>query len=163
MPIATAPQDLRPTAPDIRRGTLRLLADMDFAGVPEVTLATGRRADLLAIGPDGSILIVEIKTCRADFLSDGKWREYRAFADAFYFAVAPGFPIDLLPADEGLILADRWHGEVVREAPRRPIAPARRRAVTLRVARLAATRLAMTDEIMANPLGAAVPPAPHSA
>jgi hypothetical protein len=136
---------------DIRRGTARLLADLDYAAVPEVTLASGRRADLLAIGADGTILIIEIKSCRADFMSDGKWQDYLGFADAFYFAVAPDFPIDLLPEEEGLILADRWHGEVLREGPRRPLPSARRRALTLRAARIAAMRLAMVEDVALGP------------
>ena len=54
----------------------------------------------------------------------------------------PGhFPIELLPLDAGLILADAYGGLVIREAPRVPLAPARRRAVTQDFARLAAARL----------------------
>lgn len=86
-------------------------------------------------------MIVEIKSSRADFLSDRKWPEYRAYCDALYFAVAPGFPRALLPEDEGLILADRFEGVIERPAIERPMASARRKALLLRFARLAALRL----------------------
>ncbi len=109
--------------------------------LPEFTLTTGRRADILALGADGCFSIVEIKSCRQDFLSDGKWPDYIGFADRFYFAVAPGFPLALLPEDEGLIVADRFEGELMRQARHRPLAAARRRALLLRFARTAAMRL----------------------
>ena len=44
-------------------------------GVNEVTLANGRRADVLAIGRNGEIWIVEIKSSIADFRADQKWPE----------------------------------------------------------------------------------------
>ena len=104
-------------------------------------LGNGRRADILAVGRDGEIWIVEIKSSIADFRADQKWPEYRDYCDALLFAVAPDFPSDILPADTGLILADAYAGEVVREAPRHPLSPARRKALTLSIARMAAMRL----------------------
>jgi hypothetical protein len=76
-----------------------------------------------------------------DFRVDNKWPEYRDFSDALFFAVAPSFPIDILPADTGLILADRYGGEIVRPAPQMRLAGARRKAMTLRFARAAALML----------------------
>jgi hypothetical protein len=128
-------------AADILRGACRLLHELGLVVLPEFSLANGRRADILALGEDGCFTIVEIKSCRQDFLSDRKWRDYLGFADRFYFAVAPGFPDGLLPDQEGLILADRFDGELVRAAVERPLAPARRRALLLRFARTAALRL----------------------
>lgn len=136
---ATATRTL--VAADVLRGTSRLLHELGHALLPEFALASGRRADLLALAPDGCFCIVEIKSCRQDFLSDGKWPDYLGFADRFYFAVAPGFPLPLLPEAEGLILADRFEGELLRPAQLRPLAPARRRALLLRFARTAALRL----------------------
>ena len=124
------------------RGVQRLLWAAGFVSISEAPLSNGRRADVLALGPGkGEIVIVEIKSSRADFLSDGKWREYRPFCDRFYFAIPPSLDPALFPASEGLIAADGWGGEFLREASARPLAAARRKAVTLLFARLAAQRL----------------------
>lgn len=128
-------------AADILRGTMRLLLDMGMSSLPELTLATGRRIDLMGLGSDGQLVAVEIKSSRADFLADGKWPDYLAFADRFYFAVAPDFPLSLLPGTEGLIVADRYAATILRPAVERPLPAARRRALVLRFARTAALRL----------------------
>jgi hypothetical protein len=125
----------------ILRGTQRLLRSLNFESLSEVCLGNGRRADILALGRDGTMWIVEIKSSIADFRSDQKWHEYRDYCDALLFAVAPDFPSEILPSDTGLILADAYAGELVREAPRHPMSPARRKALTLSFARTAATRL----------------------
>ncbi len=132
---------------EIARGTLRLLASLGYYGVTEMTLANHRRADIAAVSATGTIWIVEIKSSVADFRSDAKWRDYMPFCDRFSFAVGSDFPGDLIPADTGLIVADAFLGAVVREAPDAPLAAARRKAVTLRFARLAAMRLSgLTDQ-----------------
>jgi hypothetical protein len=128
-------------AAGIWRGAARRLIEADHAVLAELPLGNGRRADLVAIDRAAAITIVEIKSGRADFRADRKWREYLPFCDRFYFAVDRDFPLALLPAGEGLIVADRFAGEVVREAPLRPLPAARRKAMLLRFARLAATRL----------------------
>ena len=125
----------------ILRGTQRLLRSLIFESLSEVCLGNGRRADVLALGRDGTAWIVEIKSSIADFRSDQKWHEYRDYCDALLFAVAPDFPSEILPADTGLILADAYAGELLREAQSHPISPARRKALTLSFARTAATRL----------------------
>lgn len=130
----------RPAA-DLARGVVRLFAECGIAALTELSLKNGRRVDVIGIGPDGRVHIVEIKSSRADFLGDRKWPEYLVFADFFYFAVAADFPEQLLPEGEGLILADRFGGEIVRAPRPRPLAAARRKALTLRFARLAASRL----------------------
>ncbi len=132
---------MTPTATDIVRGTMRLLLDLDLASLPEFTLATGRRVDLMALGRDGRLVAIEVKSCRADFLADRKWQGYLDHADQFYFAVGPDFPLDLLPPDEGLILADRYAASVIRPARSRTVAAGRRRALLLRFARVSALRL----------------------
>jgi hypothetical protein len=128
-------------AADILRGVARALSEADQAVLPEVPLANGRRADLLALDRSGTLTLVEIKSCRTDFVADRKWQSYLDYCDRFYFAVAAGFPLDLLPADEGLILADRFAGEIVREAPLRSLSAARRKAMLIRFARASAARL----------------------
>lgn len=112
----------------------------------ELPLADGRRADLCGVGEKGEIVIVEVKSCPADFLADRKWPEYRAWCDRFYFAVDPDFPLECLPEDVGIVVADGFDGEIVRIAPEHPLAPARRRALLLRFARIAAVRLARLVE-----------------
>jgi hypothetical protein len=132
---------LSPGAIEIARGVLRLLNSHGYAGVTEMTLANGRRADVAAIGPSGDVTIVEIKSSVADFRADQKWPEYRPFCDRFYFAVGHDFPQDLIPDETGLIIADGFGGAFLREPETEKLAAARRKAVTLRFARLAASRL----------------------
>ncbi|WP_045837446.1 MmcB family DNA repair protein [Hyphomicrobium sp. 99] len=125
----------------ILRGTQRLLRSLDFESVSEVSLANGRRADVLGIRRDGEIWIVEIKSSIADFRADQKWPEYRDYCDALLFAVAADFPSEILPVDTGLILADAYAGEMVRTPPHHPLPAARRKAVTIALARTASMRL----------------------
>ena len=134
--VFTRPQ----TTTAVTRGAMRLLVDMGYAPLPEVTLPNGRRADVMALGPRGDILICEVKSGLEDYRVDLKWPEYGPYCDAFLFAVAPEFPADILPLEPGLIVADGFGGAVVREAPASPLAPARRKALTLAFARLAAWR-----------------------
>lgn len=126
---------------EIARGTMRLLADLGFASLPEVTLPNGRRADLVGLGQDGAIWIVEIKSSPADFLADTKWPDYIAYCDNFCFAVAPDFPVALLPEETGRIVADRFGGELIKQSPLTRVPPARRKKVHLICARIAAARL----------------------
>ena len=124
----------------VTRGVARLVLDMGYAPLLEVGLPNGRRADVMALGPKGDILIVEVKSGLEDYRVDRKWHEYGPFCDAFCFAVAPGFPDGVLPDEPGLIVADGFGGAVVREAPVSPLAPARRKALTIAFARLGAMR-----------------------
>jgi hypothetical protein len=112
-----------------------------MAPVTEVSLANGRRADIAAVAASGEIWIVEIKSSIEDFRSDQKWSEYRDYCDRLFFAVAPGFPREILPPDTGLVVADRYGGDIVRMAPEHKLAGARRKAVTLRLVHTAAFRL----------------------
>src|SRR5215203_1269241 len=132
-----------PTALAVALGVRRLLASHGFTSVTELTLASGRRADIVGLGPDGCFWIIEIKSCVADFRSDGKWPDYRDFCDRFSFAVPTDFPTEILPLDAGLILADAYGAAVVRAAPEHRLNAARRKAVLLRFARAAAGRLHM--------------------
>lgn len=129
-----------PAALKVRRGAGRLLRDMGFAVVPEVTLASGRRADLVAVGDDGEVWIVEIKSCLADFAADTKWPSYRLACDRLWFATLPEVG-DIFPDGEGLIITDGYDAEIVRDAPCARLPAATRRAVHLRLAQTAARRL----------------------
>lgn len=130
-----------PPAFDIFRGVGRLLKAHGLAVVGELSLASGRRADVVGVSGSGQIWMVEIKSCLEDFRCDQKWPEYREFCDRLFFAVAPDFPRAVLPEDTGLIIADRYGGEIVRPAPEHKLAGARRKAMTLRIVRTAAFRL----------------------
>jgi hypothetical protein len=128
---------------------MRACLDLGYSPLLEVSLANGRRADVCGVNAKGQIVIVEVKSCVADFAADFKWTDYEDFCDLFYFAVPPDFPLDLLvhPREggvaPGIILADKFGGAVHRPASIAHLAPARRKAMTLYLARLGAERLAM--------------------
>jgi len=126
---------------EVCRGVGRLMRALGIASINELPLPNGRRADVVGLSASGDIWIVEVKSSIEDLRADNKWPEYRDFSDALFFAVAPGFPVDILPDDTGLILADRFGGEIVRPAPEARLAPARRKSMTLRFARAAALTL----------------------
>ena len=130
------------TTAAVTRGAARFLTALGYAPLTEVCLPNGRRADIMAVGRKGEILIVEVKSSLEDFRTDQKWADYRPYCDAFAFAVAPEFPRDILPEEPGLIVADGFGGEILREASAVPLAGARRKALTLAFARLAALRAA---------------------
>jgi len=125
----------------LARGVGRALAQLGYASLAEFPLANGRRADLLALGKNGELIIIEIKSSVADFRSDRKWTSYRDFADRLYFAVPSEFPSLLIPEDCGLIVADGFGAAILRDGALSPLAAARRRALTLRFALAAAARL----------------------
>ena len=129
------------TGPDLARGVLRLFAQMGQAGLDEVPLTNGRRVDVMTLGRDGRISVIEIKVSVADFRGDAKWPDYADFCDFLYFAVPRSFPHELIPNPVGLIIADRYGGAILRPAPETKMNAARRKNVTLRFARLAAQRL----------------------
>jgi hypothetical protein len=136
-----------PDRADVARGVTRLLLRHDCVAIAEVPLDGGRRADLMALDARGNIVIVEIKVSRADLLGDGKWTDYLAHCDRFFWAVPAGFDLrpfeqeGFLPARAGLIVADRYDAAVVREAATVPLAAATRKKCTLAFARRAARRV----------------------
>lgn len=112
----------------------------------EMLLPNGRRADILALLPDGGFAVIEVKSCARDYLSDGKWPDYREFCDRLYFAVDLDFPEVLLPEDAGLLVTEGIETDLRREAPPHLLAPARRRALLQRFATVAAGRLAALSD-----------------
>jgi hypothetical protein len=136
------------TAADVARGTSRLLMQEGFSPILEFTLANGRRLDVAALGPDGTMLGVEIKVSVADLKGDMKWPEYLEYCDLFYFAIPPDFPDEFVPTTPGLIVADRYGGAIVRPSPRAQLHASRRKAVTLNFAKVAAERLATVLEVV---------------
>ena len=142
--------DERPPSPPRRpdettlviRGVRRHLVALGAAPLDEVTLPSGRRADVMALWPNGDLWIVEIKSSIEDFRVDQKWPDYRAHCDRLYFATTPRVPADIFPADCGLIIADAHGADILREAPEHRLAAATRKSLTARFARLASLRLA---------------------
>ena len=131
----------------VRRAAALLCVRLGWSPVHEVPLPNHRRADILALRPDGGFACIEVKSGVRDFLADAKWPEYRDYSDALYFAVDTDFPADVLPGECGLIVASGpVEADVVREAPPLPLAPARRRALLHRFACLAALRLASHED-----------------
>jgi hypothetical protein len=135
------------TAADVARGVSRLLMQEGFSPVLEFSLANGRRLDVAALGADGTVLGVEIKVALADLRSDLKWPEYLEFCELFYFAIPPDFPDEFVPDGTGLIVADRYGGAIVRPARPAALHASRRKAVTLRFAKVAAERLALALDL----------------
>ena len=149
--MATSPDSLcftdsPPIAAEVARGVTRLFCRQDRFAMCEVPLPNGRRADMMAIDPKGSLTIVEIKVAKADLVGDCKWTDYLDYCDHFFWAVPPTLAAILdgeryLPGEAGLIVADRYDAAIMRDAAHRPLAPARRKAELLRFARRAARRL----------------------
>ena len=129
------------TADRIARGVCRRLGEIGYRSLLEFRVGIGRRADVAALDATGRFIIVEIKSSLADFRSDAKWPEYLPYCDAYYFAVADGFPQKILPAEHGLIVADEHDAVILRESPHRPMPAARRKAQILRFGLVAASRL----------------------
>jgi hypothetical protein len=145
-PATRSDQGFPERAASIRRAAAGLCALLGWAHLHEVTLPNGRRADLMALRPDGGFVCIEIKSGARDFLVDAKWPEYRACADALYFAVDTDFPQALLPETVGLIVTHGRTAELIREAPAHPIPTRLRHRLLFRFAALAATRLAVLED-----------------
>ncbi len=148
--LLTNPAELT-GAQAVARGVARMFLRNDIMVLPEVSLRNRRRADLMGIDAKGQIVIVEIKVARSDLLGDAKWTEYLDYCDRFYWALPIGFdasPVegpDFLPERTGLIIADAYDAEMVRSAATNALAPARRKTETMRLARRAMQRVAISD------------------
>jgi len=149
--MGTIPLDGRqsPTALAVARGTARYLHALGYCVVSELPLPSGRRADLVALGGDGEIVIVEIKSSVADFRADQKWADYRMHCDRLFFATVVDVPREIFPTDAGLIVADAFGASIIGEAPEHRLAAPTRKTVMLRFAHAAALRL----QALADPQG----------
>ncbi len=128
-------------AAQVQRGVGRLLRSYGFAVVTELPLGNGRRADVVALSRDGAVWIVEIKSSVQDFRVDLKWPEYRTACDRLFFATHADVPLGIFPEDAGLILADSFGGEVLRNGIEHRLTGAKRRQVLVRFAQAAALKL----------------------
>ena len=132
----------------LARGVCRHLTSHDFVTVEEFVPERGKRVDVMALGPKGEIWVIECKSSRVDFTSDGKWDGYLEWCDRYFWAVDTGFPTELLPDDTGLIIADAYGAEIIRMSAESKLPGARRNALIRRFARHAARRLqGRIDEI----------------
>jgi hypothetical protein len=129
------------TALAVARGSTRLLHSLGFSVVSELALASGRRADLVALGGGGELWIVEIKSSIADFRADQKWMDYRRHCDRLFFATTLEVPCEIFPKDTGLIVADAFGASIVCEAPEHRLHASTRKSMMLAFARTAALRL----------------------
>jgi hypothetical protein len=145
---AALPVDGRqsPTALAVARGTTRLLHSLGFSVMSELPLASGRRADLVALDTGGEVWIVEIKSSIADFRADQKWIEYRLHCDRLFFATTLDVPCEIFPPEVGLIVADAFGASIVCEAPEHRLHAATRKSMMLAFARAAAMRLAALSD-----------------
>ena len=125
----------------LARGVCRHLRGYDYACIEEFAPERGKRVDVMALGPKGEIWVIECKSSRVDFQTDGKWQGYLDWCDRYFWAVDGAFPTDLLPDGTGLIIADAYSAEIIRMGPQTRLAAARRTALTRRFARDAARRL----------------------
>jgi hypothetical protein len=144
--VANAGYQQSDAARAIARGVRRMLAAAGLSTIEEMRLPDGRRADVVALLPDGSIHIIEIKSCLADYRADRKWPDYRNYCDRLYFAIDLLTPPEIIPEDAGLILADAHAAQVIRVGPEHRLTAARRKAVILRFAKAAADRLHGHDD-----------------
>jgi hypothetical protein len=129
------------TALAIARGTVRLLRSLGFSCVSELSLPSGRRADLVALNERGEIWIVEIKSSIEDLRADQKWPDYRAHCDRLFFAFTQDLPCEIFPGDTGLIVADAYGAHVHCDAPEHRLLAQTRKSMMLRFAMTAAHRL----------------------
>ncbi|WP_181700625.1 MmcB family DNA repair protein [Chthonobacter albigriseus] len=124
----------------VQRGVGRMLVGLGFSVLTELPLASGRRADVTALSPAGEVWIVEIKSSIEDFRADRKWPDYRLHCDRLFFATHADVPLEIFPEEAGLILADGFGAAILRDATEHRLAPATRKAMTLRFAHVAARR-----------------------
>lgn len=159
-PVSILPDSARESAEDrtaraVARGICRLFARNGIWCIGEMPLepvnrpgprGSRRRADLMGIDPKGHLVIVEIKVSRADLLGDAKWPDYLDHCDRFYWGLPPVLDRTCLEGEAfrpdccGVIVADGYDAEIVRPAPSRPLAAARRKAGIERLARASLRR-----------------------
>jgi hypothetical protein len=152
---ASLPADGRqsPTALAITRGVRRLMHAFGYSVISELPLASGRRADLVGLGGDGEIWIIEIKSSVADLRADHKWMDYRLHCDRLFFATTPDVPRGVFPNDAGLMIADAFGAAIICEAPKHRLHHATRRTMMLAFAHAAALRLSALSDPQATGAG----------
>ena len=125
----------------IARGVCRHLKQYNFSCLEEFVPIKGSRVDIIAIGPRGEIWIIECKSSPADYNQDQKWENYLPYCDRYFWAVPQNFPTNILPAKDGLMIADQYDAEIVRYGQECKISPQKRKVITTKIARNASDRL----------------------
>lgn len=133
----------------ILKGVIGHFHSLGWSVLPEFTLPTGRRVDVMGLSTKGQFWAIEIKSCLDDYRVDQKWQEYLGFCDRFSFAVDPDFPLPQLPSDVGIILADNFEAFEMRQPKQTdPLPSARRRSLLMKYATNAADRLIRERSLM---------------
>ncbi|WP_336985334.1 MmcB family DNA repair protein [Altererythrobacter aquiaggeris] len=157
--IVTPAHPLLHDSAAVTRGIMRLFARNDIWCLAEMPLRGGRRADLMGVDPKGRVVIVEIKVSRADLLGDNKWPDYLDHCDRFYWGLAPGLDRTCLDGDGfkpdccGVIVGDGYDAEIIRPAPTRSLAAARRKVEVEKLARTAMRRMQIAEDPTCSPWG----------
>tara|TARA_B100001057_G_C22240124_1_gene715427 strand:- start:9 stop:443 length:435 start_codon:yes stop_codon:yes gene_type:complete len=125
----------------IARGVIRHFAQIGLSSLSEFSPAKGLRVDIITLGMSNEIWIVECKSGQSDFKSDKKWQNYLEWCDRYFWAVDANFPIDILPTQTGLIIADAYDASIIREAPLNKLSPVRQRKIIKLMAASACNRL----------------------
>lgn len=150
--MASVPLDAPLTAQDVARGIGRLFWNQKRSMLTEVMLPGGRRVDIMALGADGRLTVVEIKVSVADLRGDRKWPDYLDWCDEFYWGIPAGFDPALLeeecfsPGSCGLIVADRFEAAILRPPCEDRLSAPRRKRATLLFARTASARMMRAND-----------------
>ena len=130
----------------LTRGARRALLARGYMSLLEFPPAPGMRVDLFALSKQGEMIILEVKSSLEDLRADRKWSDYLSWCDKFYFCVGIEFPLEALPPEPGVMRADGFGAEIVRDAEERKLTAARRRSLSLKFARDAARRLQQLED-----------------
>ena len=125
----------------IARGVMRHFDQIGLSSLSEFSPIKGLRVDIITLGMLNEIWIIECKSGQSDFKSDRKWHNYLDWCDRYFWAVDANFPIDILPINTGIIIADAYDASILREAPLNKLSPARQKKVIKSIAKSACNRL----------------------
>ncbi len=125
----------------IARGVMRHFDQIGLSSLSEFSPIKGLRVDIITLGMSNEIWIIECKSGQSDFKSDRKWHNYLDWCDRYFWAVDANFPIDILPINTGIIIADAYDASILREAPLNKLSPARQKKVIKSIAKSACSRL----------------------
>ena len=130
----------------IARGVMRHFSQIGLSSLSEFSPIRGLRVDIITLGMSDEIWIVECKSGQSDFKSDKKWQNYLDWCDRYFWAVDANFPINILPSDTGIIIADAYDASILRDSPLNKLSAARRKKITQSVARSACNRLLLRTD-----------------
>jgi hypothetical protein len=102
------------------------------------------RGDVVSVNLKGHIILSEIKSSKADFISDTKWQQYLPYANKVYFiltpkvftAVKPIILSEIKPYGIGILILDETSGYL------KSVVPAKNRLMKKKIKRLLTIRMA---------------------